>query len=236
MWNCSNAGSLPVLIARSALSISIRQACLTNPRAAAISSLQFTIFNQHEYSVWSQTQKSALWRHMLRRPGGSSERDTPDPIPNSAVKPLSAYGTSSQDAGESVAARSSKHMDERTPSRTNPITPLRAENWPARFLGDAGWSSPVARQAHNLKVAGSNPAPATNANCSPSSLRAGFCHLRRTPRSQDGHLAIEIAGDDVQVFKPKEAGLGGVGDRPHPSYPPQSRRCASGGPAGDALR
>ncbi len=27
---------------------------------------------------------------------------------------------------------------------------------------DAGWSSPVARQAHNLKAAGSNPAPATN--------------------------------------------------------------------------
>ncbi len=26
---------------------------------------------------------------------------------------------------------------------------------------NAGWSSPVARQAHNLKVAGSNPAPAT---------------------------------------------------------------------------
>ncbi len=25
----------------------------------------------------------------------------------------------------------------------------------------AGWSSPVARQAHNLKVGGSNPAPAT---------------------------------------------------------------------------
>src|SRR5271154_3016282 len=25
----------------------------------------------------------------------------------------------------------------------------------------AGWSSPVARQAHNLKAAGSNPAPAT---------------------------------------------------------------------------
>jgi hypothetical protein len=26
----------------------------------------------------------------------------------------------------------------------------------------AGWSSPVARQAHNLKVRGSNPLPATN--------------------------------------------------------------------------
>jgi hypothetical protein len=30
-----------------------------------------------------------------------------------------------------------------------------------RELG-AGWSSPVARQAHNLKVVGSNPTPATN--------------------------------------------------------------------------
>ena len=29
-------------------------------------------------------------------------------------------------------------------------------------VGVAGWSSPVARQAHNLKVVGSNPTPATN--------------------------------------------------------------------------
>lgn len=28
----------------------------------------------------------------------------------------------------------------------------------------AGWSSPVAREAHNLEVAGSNPVPATNAS------------------------------------------------------------------------
>ena len=32
----------------------------------------------------------------------------------------------------------------------------------------AGWSSPVARQAHNLKVVGSNPTPATSVACSPS--------------------------------------------------------------------
>ena len=32
----------------------------------------------------------------------------------------------------------------------------------------AGWSSPVARQAHNLKVTGSNPVPATNATANPS--------------------------------------------------------------------
>ena len=41
----------------------------------------------------------------------------------------------------------------------------------AAFLFGAGWSSPVARQAHNLKVAGSNPAPATNVK---SRLRAAF--------------------------------------------------------------
>ena len=35
--------------------------------------------------------------------------------------------------------------------------------WPVYILtiSVAGWSSPVARQAHNLKAAGSNPAPAT---------------------------------------------------------------------------
>ncbi len=35
----------------------------------------------------------------------------------------------------------------------------------------AGWSSPVARQAHNLKVVGSNPTPATNKT---ARLRGGF--------------------------------------------------------------
>ena len=32
---------------------------------------------------------------------------------------------------------------------------------------DAGWSSPVARQAHNLKVTGSNPVPATKSQNGP---------------------------------------------------------------------
>ena len=41
----------------------------------------------------------------------------------------------------------------------------------AECAGNAGWSSPVARQAHNLKAAGSNPAPATNKT---SPQQAGF--------------------------------------------------------------
>lgn len=39
-----------------------------------------------------------------------------------------------------------------------------------RDIGGAGWSSPVARQAHNLKVVGSNPTPATNLICKASSV------------------------------------------------------------------
>ncbi len=38
----------------------------------------------------------------------------------------------------------------------------------------AGWSSPVARQAHNLKVVGSNPAPATKSKSRPRKGTA-FC-------------------------------------------------------------
>ena len=38
---------------------------------------------------------------------------------------------------------------------------------------NAGWSSPVARQAHNLKVVGSNPTPATSPKKTPAK-KAGF--------------------------------------------------------------
>ena len=44
-----------------------------------------------------------------------------------------------------------------------PASPRQAHYLTKQYAPkDAGWSSPVARQAHNLKVAGSNPAPATN--------------------------------------------------------------------------
>lgn len=37
----------------------------------------------------------------------------------------------------------------------------RSQGYGSLSLIVAGWSSPVARQAHNLKVVGSNPTPAT---------------------------------------------------------------------------
>ena len=51
---------------------------------------------------------------------------------------------------------SSRSLEERPPSEA--AGSLAA--W-TPDMGDAGWSSPVARQAHNLKVVGSNPTPAT---------------------------------------------------------------------------
>src|SRR3954452_7493900 len=80
-------------------------------------------------------------------PGGHRKVDTPDPIPNSAVKHLSAHGTVAQATGESVAAGPPSRILNLHPSHTTTTT--------------AGWSSPVARQAHNLKVTGSNPVPAS---------------------------------------------------------------------------
>jgi hypothetical protein len=64
----------------------------------------------------------------------------------------------------------------------------------------AGWSSPVARQAHNLKVAGSNPAPATNLF---NGLGLGLTHFflwaSRAPRRTIAKIQILIppalAGD-----------------------------------------
>jgi hypothetical protein len=50
-----------------------------------------------------------------------------------------------------------------------PSFPVKARNG---FI--AGWSSPVARQAHNLKVASSNLAPATNFNAAKQQVKAAL--------------------------------------------------------------
>src|SRR5271157_2040407 len=50
-----------------------------------------------------------------------------------------------------------------------------------RGLTVAGWSSPVARQAHNLKVVGSNPTPAT-------------IEVDPIPEATEGHLKARRTG------------------------------------------
>ena len=51
------------------------------------------IFSVHERPERQMRSLRLLRFPVLRRPGGSSEEREPDPIPNSAVKLLSANGT-----------------------------------------------------------------------------------------------------------------------------------------------
>src|SRR5947209_7852765 len=52
---------------------------------------------------------------------------------------------------------------------------------PRAVTVSAGWSSPVARQAHNLKVAGSNPAPATKISPVNQVLKPGLPGFLASP-------------------------------------------------------
>src|SRR5262245_2684706 len=68
--------------------------------------------------------------------------------------------------------------NQNTEARTHPASPKLTPSQPcwlllSQFRLPAGWSSPVARQAHNLKVRGSNPLPATNATDSRPRSRPG---------------------------------------------------------------
>ena len=57
----------------------------------------------------------------------------------------------------------------------------------------AGWSSPVARWAHNPKVGGSNPAPATNTICSERSpVSATSSHFGQHPASPPDFLSARF--------------------------------------------
>ncbi len=127
-----------------------------------------TLINQCPSSSKKDETKPKTSSRFLRSAGlvAIAGTQTPDPIPNSEVKRPSANGTASQDVGESVAARPAKRKKQ---SSTKNQT-------------SAGWSSPVARQAHNLKVAGSNPAPATkfldNSNATQPGPSRAFCVFR----------------------------------------------------------
>ena len=146
-----------------------RRACLTIPKGwFGRASSETSVPRPHT------TKNPVSISCVLRRPGGHGEEPQPDPFPNSAVKLLCANGTSSQDAGESGAAGPAKHTariprtQSAAPQQATPDEPKAQTLLPLTILPpahhhlpSAGWSSPVARQAHNLKAAGSNPAPAT---------------------------------------------------------------------------
>jgi hypothetical protein len=71
---------------------------------------------------------------------------------------------------------------------------------------DAGWSSPVARQAHNLKVTGSNPVPATKIKTQRTSIYHRQAHNLKgegrpaSPLNQSSELIEDPNG---QILSPQ---------------------------------
>ncbi len=67
----------------------------------------------------------------------------------------------------------------------------------------AGWSSPVARQAHNLKAAGSNPAPATKST-KPRGIHHGVLAFRqplKLPSAQKSDKPACLSYQTVRLSK-----------------------------------
>jgi hypothetical protein len=82
----------------------------------------------------------------------------------------------------------------------------------------AGWSSPVARQAHNLKVTGSNPVPATNFPSKKS---------RKTPVFIGLFFPISVEAKSGPRSVPSDATAQGSRPPLHSGLAPQNelRRC-----------
>ena len=85
------------------------------------------------------------------------------------------------------------------------MTPSPDARSPSRAVGKvknvAGWSSPVAREAHNLEVTGSNPVPATFFTPAGPSMAPAGCFFARTPGLQPGSPAVcPIHGPRLAVF------------------------------------
>jgi hypothetical protein len=87
--------------------------------------------------------------------------------------------------------------------RTRPGTHIRFDNACKQtyipLFRDAGWSSLVARRAHNPKVVGSNPAPATRKFKGLEAIASEpFFFLNTLPRPGHHPTRSEIAGADTR--------------------------------------
>jgi hypothetical protein len=101
-------------------------------------------------------RRSRACRLILAGPVIQARR--PNPIP-SRTRPLNAS------APMVLCLKTRESRSSPDPPRSEALF-ATVNAWPRAGLG-AGWSSPVARQAHNLKVTGSNPVPATNTLTTP---------------------------------------------------------------------
>jgi hypothetical protein len=87
---------------------------------------------------------------------------------------------------------------------------------------DAGWSSPVARQAHNLKVTGSNPVPATNTTEGrtrrPRPQSGGFLPFKNRKGSSQNAEALRPLANESSITAPHSAGSRTLRQKPGPRH------------------
>jgi hypothetical protein len=91
------------------------------------------------------------------------------------------------------------HAPDRRP-RNSDLRSQQGSDFGLPTSDTAGWSSPVARQAHNLKVVGSNPTPATSVTSdNPRPSRRGLLHLGSQVLVQRGiDLAVEAVVENIK--------------------------------------
>ena len=104
--------------------------------------------------------------------------------------------------GAQVDDRDAGHARHRTRPACASRQRLTSRATVARFTNDAaGWSSQVARRAHNPKVAGSNPAPATQKRpCN----RAFSCCGAALRSDVDGPTAVQFLSGPAEVQRSRK--------------------------------
>ena len=134
MWKRSNAWSLPILIARSSSPPSRSEPNHAkvphDPGGTCDHRLRPDIPAGRPIPQKGTTPPGPP----IGRPGDHSQGEPPEPIPNSAVKPLCAYGTASPLVGESVVARPSN----RGPNPCLFMTPILPCRPPGRLESRIG--------------------------------------------------------------------------------------------------
>jgi hypothetical protein len=127
-------------------------------------------------------------RCTLAEPDPRRRRTLPRPVPKTCGAPVWWLERRASDPIPSRTRPSNapaprvlclKARESRSPPDPHTARHTHTMHIPLTTRLGAGWSSPVARQAHNLKVAGSNPAPATNHQPAGSRRQPGSCGLFR---------------------------------------------------------
>jgi hypothetical protein len=145
-----------------------------------------------EYCLWSgktlqqhrfKRDKGRIWHHNLGK-------DRPRPFPKPSC--IDTYRSQPKARARVCLLRSLQTGLIDALRRWRLVSAATFEKAAQRFI--AGWSSPVARQAHNLKVASSNLAPATKHRQARPASRPGPCIATQTS-------AMDRASESVQSPK-----------------------------------